>query len=83
MHVLQEPGFSERLETVHTWGQAMIEILQNIFIGLILAILFTAMVVLAFGPAYLEFRDWLNQKRADEYEQKHGFKPRKKSGGHF
>jgi hypothetical protein len=63
----------------------MIELLQNIFIGLILTVLFTAMVVLAFGPAYLEIREWYRQKKADEYEQKHGFKPHKKhnTGGHF
>ena len=64
----------------------MIEILQNIFIGLILAALFVMLAVLAFGPAYLEFMTWYRNRRQimdQEYEQKHGFKPRKKSGGHF
>ena len=64
----------------------MSEILQDIFTGLILAALFVMLTVLAFGPAYLEFRDWLNNRRHNmdqEYEQKHGFKPMKKNGGHF
>jgi hypothetical protein len=83
--VLPEPGFPSGLETVHTGGQIMIEILQKIFTGSILFVLFSVLSVLAFGPVYLEFRTWYRQKKADEYEQKHGFKPRKKhnTGGHF
>ncbi|HSW63605.1 MAG TPA: hypothetical protein VLH56_09895 [Dissulfurispiraceae bacterium] len=60
-------------------------ILKYIIIYTPLAVLFTVLIILALGPAYLEFRDWCRQKKADEYEQKHGYKPRKKqyTGGHF
>jgi hypothetical protein len=37
------------------------QVLKYIIVGIPFVALFTALVILGLGPAYLEFRDWLRK----------------------
>jgi hypothetical protein len=63
-------------------------IIRYIIVYVPLVVMFTVLIILALGPAYIEARYFFKarrQKKDDEFEQKHGYKPRKKqyTGGHF
>jgi hypothetical protein len=62
-------------------------IIKYIIVYVPLVVMFAVLIILALGPAYIEARYFFKarrQKKDDEFEQKHGYKPRKKSGGgHF